>query len=264
MEYHNNMTFTSDQLQRYHRQIILPGIGEPGQQKMKDARVLIVGAGGLGSPAGYYLAAAGIGTIGIADSDIVELSNLQRQIAHRTECIGMLKTESAKSSFENLNPDANVVSITERITVKNIAGIINDFDIVVDCSDNFQTRFLINDACVLMKKTLVSGAVSGFTGHVTTIIPGQGHCFRCIFEEMPPDAEGLSCRQTGVVGAFTGVVGSLQAMEVLKLVTGVGEPLKNTLLIYDGLKSEFRKVHVARNRDCPSCGDTSSVTIQGL
>jgi len=264
MEYHINMEFTPDQIQRYHRQIILPGIGESGQQKLKNARVLIVGAGGLGSPAGYYLAAAGIGTIGIADSDVVELSNLQRQIAHSTASIGMLKTESAKSSFENLNPDVNVISIVQRITAENIAELIKDFDVVVDCNDNFQTRFLINDACVLMKKTLVSGAVAGFTGHVTTIIPGQGHCFRCIFEEMPPDAEGPSCRQAGVVGAFTGVVGSLQAMEVLKLVTGVGEPLKNILLIYDGLKSEFRKVHVAINRDCPSCGDTPSVTIQGL
>ncbi len=258
------MQLTPDQIQRYHRQIILPGIGESGQQNLKAARVFIAGAGGLGSPAGYYLAAAGIGTIAIADDDIVELGNLQRQIAHNTERIGILKSDSAQSTFKALNPEVNIISITQRITADNIAGLIRDFDIVVDCSDNFQTRYLINDACVLMKKTLVSGAVAGFRGHVTTIIPGQGHCFRCIFEEMPPDAEGPSCRQTGVIGAFTGVVGSLQAMEVLKLVTGVGEPLKNTLLIYDGLKSEFRRVNAPRNRACPACGDVPSVTIPGL
>ncbi|MCE5311574.1 MAG: HesA/MoeB/ThiF family protein [Nitrospiraceae bacterium] len=258
-----NMEFTPDQLQRYHRQMILRELGAAGQQKISDAKVFIAGAGGLGSPAGYYLAAAGIGTLAIADNDLVELSNLQRQIAHNTERIGMLKSDSAQSTFKALNPEVNIISITQRIIAENVAELIRDFDIVVDCTDNFAVRYLLNDACVLMNKPLVSGAVAGFKGHLTTIIPGQGHCFRCIFEEMPPDAEEPSCRQAGVLGAFAGVIGAMQAMEVLKLVTGAGEPLKNTLLIYDGLKSEFRRVNAPRNKDCPVCGDDPYITIPG-
>ena len=254
--------FTSEQLQRYQRQMMLPGIGLAGQQKIAESRVFIAGAGGLGSPAGYYLAAAGIGRICMADDDVVELSNLQRQIAHNTERIGMNKTRSAEATFKSLNPDIDYASMQQKITAENVASLIEGYDIVLDCSDNLSTRYLLNDACVLMSKPLVSGAVAGFTGHVTTIIPGQGHCFRCIFEDMDPYDKSLDS-QPGILGAFAGVIGSIQAMETLKIITGIGETLQNTLLIYDGLKSEFRRVHAARNRDCPACGENPTIKISG-
>ncbi|MDX9715047.1 MAG: molybdopterin-synthase adenylyltransferase MoeB [Dissulfurispiraceae bacterium] len=254
--------FTPEQLQRYHRQIILSDIGLSGQQKISEAKVFIAGAGGLGSAAGYYLAAAGIGRLCAADNDVVDLSNLQRQIAHNTERIGMNKTESAGLSFKALNPDIDFIAMPHRITADNIAACIKDYDIIVDCSDNLLARYLLNDASVMMKKPLVSGAVSGFAGHVTTVIPGQGHCFRCIFEALDPDDEALNS-QSGILGAFAGVIGSLQALEVLKLVTGIGKPLVNALLVFDGLKSEIRRVNVDRNRECPVCGDNPLINIPG-
>ncbi|MGD0884516.1 MAG: molybdopterin-synthase adenylyltransferase MoeB [Thermodesulfovibrionales bacterium] len=254
------MEFTEEQLQRYSRHIILPEVGGKGQKKLLQSKVFIVGAGGLGCPVGFYLAAAGVGTIGIIDNDTVELSNLQRQIAHSTKTIGKLKIESAKATFEALNPDVTVVGMKERINKGNIFDLIKDYDIVVDGSDNFPTRYLINDACVMVKKPLVSGAILRFEGQVTTIMPGEGHCYRCLFEQMPPAGLVPSCQEAGVIGAIPGVVGSLQAIEVIKLILGKGDILKNVLLIYDALKTTFRRVKVPKNPDCPVCGNHPTIT----
>lgn len=254
------MEFTEDQLQRYSRHIILPEVGGKGQKKILKAKVFIIGAGGLGCPVGYYLAAAGVGTIGMIDNDSVELSNLQRQIAHNTERVGMAKIDSAKATFEALNPDVKVVGLKERITKDNIKDIIRDYDIVVDGSDNFPTRYLVNDACVMLGKPLVSGAILRFEGQVTTILPKEGHCYRCLFEEMPPAGLVPSCQEAGVIGAIPGVVGSLQAIEVFKIILGKGDVLKNTLLIYDALRTTFRRVKVPKNPDCPVCGESPTIT----
>lgn len=254
------MEFTEDQLQRYSRHIILPEVGGKGQKKLLNARVFIIGAGGLGCPVGYYLAAAGVGTLGIIDNDRVEMSNLQRQIAHSTNRLGMLKVESAKETFEALNPDVKVIGIAERLSKDTIMDMLKDYDIVVDGSDNFPTRYLVNDACVLMKKPLVSGAILKFEGQVTTVVPGEGHCYRCLFEDMPPAGLVPSCQEAGVIGAIPGVVGSLQAIEVIKLILGKGEVLKNTLLIYDALKTTFRRVKIPRNKECAVCGETPTIT----
>jgi molybdopterin/thiamine biosynthesis adenylyltransferase len=254
------MEFSEEQLQRYSRHIILPEVGGKGQKKLLRSKVFLVGAGGLGCPVGFYLAAAGIGTIGVIDNDTVELSNLQRQIAHSMKTLGKPKVESAKATFEALNPDVTVVGMKERITKDNIFDLIKDYDIVVDGSDNFPTRYLVNDACVMLKKPLVSGAILRFEGQVTTIVPGQGHCYRCLFEQMPPAGLVPSCQEAGVIGAIPGVVGSLQAVEVIKLILGKGDSLKNTLLIYDALRATFRRVKVPKNPDCPVCGDHPVIT----
>ncbi len=254
------MEFTDEQIHRYSRHIILPEVGGKGQKKILQSRVLIVGAGGLGCPVGYYLAAAGVGTIGIVDNDTIELSNLQRQIAHNTERLGMPKADSAKMTFEALNPDVTVHAIKERLNKDMIMDLIKDYDIVVDGSDNFPTRYLVNDACVMAGKPLVSGAILRFEGQVTTIIPGEGHCYRCLFEEPPPPGLVPSCQEAGVLGALCGVIGSLQAMEVLKLILGKGQPLKNQLLMYNAFESSFRKVKVPRNPDCPVCSDNPRIT----
>ncbi len=254
------MDFTEDQLQRYSRHIILPEVGGKGQKKILNAKVFIVGAGGLGCPVGYYLAAAGVGIIGMIDNDTVELSNLQRQIAHNTKKLGVHKVDSAKETFEALNPDVKIIGIKERISKDNIIDLIKDYDIIVDGSDNFPTRYLVNDACVMLKKPLVSGAILRFEGQVTTILPKEGHCYRCLFEEMPPPGLVPSCQEAGVIGAITGVVGSLQATEVLKLILGKGDILKNTLLIYDALKANFRRVKVPKNPECPVCSENPTIT----
>ena len=254
------MDFTEEQLMRYSRHIILPEVGGKGQQKISDAKVLMIGAGGLGCPVGYYLAAAGVGTIAIVDNDEVELSNLQRQIAHSVNTLGVNKADSAKKTFEALNTDINVIAIKERINSKNILDLMKDYDIVVDGTDNFPTRYLINDACVMLKKPLVSGAILRFEGQVTTILPGEGHCYRCLFEEPPPAGLVPSCQEAGVLGVLPGVIGALQATEVLKLIIGKGKPLKNQLLIYDALGVDFRKVRVPKNRECPVCGENPTIT----
>ncbi|MBF0328993.1 MAG: molybdopterin-synthase adenylyltransferase MoeB [Nitrospirae bacterium] len=253
-------SFTEEQLHRYNRHIILPEVGAKGQLKLLNTKVFIVGAGGLGCPVGYYLAAAGVGTIALMDNDTVEISNLQRQIAHSTKTIGMHKVDSAKATFESLNPDVKIIGIKERINKDNILDLFRDYDIVVDGSDNFPTRYLINDACVMLKKTLVSGAILRFEGQVTTIVPGEGHCYRCLFEEMPPAGLVPTCQEAGVIGAIPGVVGALQAMEVTKAILGKGDLLKNELLIYDALKASFRKVKIPKNPDCPVCGHNPTIT----
>lgn len=254
------MEFTEDQIQRFSRHIILPEVGGKGQAKIFAAKVFIIGAGGLGSPVGYYLTAAGVGTIAMIDNDNVELSNLQRQIAHSTNTIGMPKVESAKKTFQALNPDVNIVAIKDRITRNNIFDLIRGYDIVIDGSDNFPTRYLINDACVLAGKPLVSGAILRFEGQVTTILPRKGHCYRCLFEEMPPAGLVPSCQEAGVLGVLPGIIGGLQAMEVLKLILGQGEVLQNELLIYHALTTTFRKVKVPKNPKCPVCGESPTIT----
>jgi adenylyltransferase/sulfurtransferase len=254
------MDFTEEQLQRYSRHIILPEVGGKGQAKIASAKVILVGAGGLGCPVGYYLTAAGVGTIALIDNDNVEMSNLQRQIAHNVHTIGMPKVESAQKAFNALNPEVNIVPLNIRISKDNIIDLIKDYDIVVDGSDNFPTRYLVNDACVMAKKSLVSGAILRFEGQVTTIIPGEGHCYRCLFEAPPPAGLVPSCQEAGVLGVLPGVIGALQATEVLKLILGKGEPLKGQLLIYDALKTAFRKVKVPRNPACPVCGDNPTIT----
>ncbi len=248
------MDFTEEQLKRYSRHIILPEVGGKGQAKISAAKVLIVGAGGLGCPVGYYLAAAGVGTIAMVDNDKVELSNLQRQIAHNVNTLDQYKADSAKKTFEALNPDVNVIAVKERLNSSNTLDLFRDYDIIVDGTDNFPTRYLINDACVMLKKPLVSGAILRFEGQVTTIMPGDGPCYRCLFEEPPPAGLVPSCQEAGVLGVLPGVIGALQATEVLKLIIGKGEPLKGVLLIYDALGVNFRRVRIPKNEDCPVCG----------
>lgn len=253
------MQFTDDQVQRYSRHIILPEVGGKGQKKILAARVLMVGAGGLGCPVGYYLAAAGVGTIGVVDNDIIELSNLQRQIAHNTQRVGMPKVDSLKQTLESLNPDVNVIPLKIRLNKDNIMSILNEYDMVVDGSDNFPTRYLLNDACVLAQKPLFSGAILRFEGHVTTIMPHDGHCYRCLFEEAPPAGLVPSCQEAGVLGVLPGTIGALQATEVLKHIIGKGDLLKNKLLIYSALKMDFRIIPVPRNPDCPICGKNPTI-----
>ncbi len=254
------MEFTEEQLKRYSRHIILPEVGGKGQKKIFEAKVLIVGAGGLGCPVGYFLAAAGVGTLALVDNDIVELSNLQRQIAHSTKTIGMNKAESAKKTFETLNPDVNVIPVKERVNCRNILDILNGYDIIVDGTDNFPTRYLINDACVMLKKPLVSGAILRFEGQVTTIVPNEGPCYRCLFEEPPPPGLVPSCQEAGVLGVLPGIIGGLQATEVLKLILGKGKPLIGELLIYNALETNFRKVKIPKNPDCNICGKNPKIT----
>jgi molybdopterin/thiamine biosynthesis adenylyltransferase len=254
------MDFTEDQLQRYSRHILLPEVGGKGQAKIAKAKVFIVGAGGLGCPVGYYLTAAGVGTIALIDNDTVKMSNLQRQIAHSVHTIGMPKVESAKKTFEALNPDVKSIAMQRRISKDDILDLIRDYDIVVDGSDNFPTRYLVNDACVMARKPLVSGAILRFEGQVTTIVPGDGPCYRCLFEEPPPPGLVPSCQEAGVLGVLPGVIGGLQATEVLKLILGKGEVLKGELLIYNALKTTFRKVKVPKNTSCPLCGEHPTIT----
>ncbi len=254
------MDFSEEQLKRYSRHIILPEVGGKGQKKISSAKVLIVGAGGLGCPVGYYLAAAGIGTIAMVDNDRVELSNLQRQIAHSVKTVDKYKADSAKQTFETLNPDVSVIPIKERLNSRNILEYFRDYDIIVDGTDNFPTRYLINDACVMLGKPLVSGAILRFEGQITTIIPHEGPCYRCLFEEPPPAGLVPSCQEAGVLGVLPGVIGALQATEVLKIILGKGKPLIGSLLIYDALGVNFRKVKIPKNDNCPMCGKDPKIT----
>jgi len=251
--------FTDEQIERYSRHIILPEVGGSGQQKMLDARVLLLGAGGLGSPAAYYLAAAGIGNLGIVDFDQVDLSNLQRQIIHSTERIGMLKTESAKKTIQALNPDVNVTLYNEKMDSNNIMSLIKDYDYVVDGSDNFPTRYLVNDACVMKNKTLIHGSIYRFEGQVTVFKPGDGPCYRCLYPEPPPPGMVPNCQEGGVLGVLAGVIGNLQVVEVLKLILGIGKPLVGKLLIYDALNTEFRNLRLRRDVNCPMCGEKPTI-----
>ena len=254
------MDFTDEQVLRYSRHIILKEVGGTGQRRLLDSKVCVVGAGGLGCPVGYYLAAAGVGTLAMVDNDEVELSNLQRQIAHSTRTLGVNKAESAKMTYEALNPDCRVIPVKERLSKDNALDIFREYDVIVDGTDNFPTRYLVNDACVMLKKPLVSGAILRFEGQVTTVVPGEGHCYRCLFEEPPPPGLVPSCSEAGVLGVMAGTIGALQATEVLKLILGQGRALMNELVIYDALGMSFRKVKVPRNPSCPVCSENPSIT----
>ncbi|MGD9895025.1 MAG: molybdopterin-synthase adenylyltransferase MoeB [Dehalococcoidia bacterium] len=250
---------TADQVTRYSRHIIMPQVGPSGQRKLMNAKVLIIGAGGLGSPNAVYLALAGVGTLGIVDFDVVDLSNLQRQILHQTDDIGKPKVQSAKESLAAYNPDVNVVVHEAPLTSDNAMEIISQYDIIVNGADNFATRYLVNDASYLAGKTLVDGSILLFDGQATVFEPGKG-CYRCLFPEPPPPGMVPSCAEAGVLGALCATIGSIQATEVLKKILNVGDPLVGRLLLYDALSMEFRIVKTRRNPNCPLCGDHPTVT----
>ncbi len=250
---------TPEQVTRYSRHIIMPQVGPIGQRKLMAAKVLIVGAGGLGGPSALYLALAGVGTIGIADFDIVDLSNLQRQVLHQNDDVGRPKTVSAKETLLAYNPDVKVVLHDSPLTSDNAMEIIPQYDIVVNGADNFTTRYLVNDACYFAGKPLVDGSILLFDGQATVFVPGQG-CYRCLFPAPPPPGLVPNCAEAGVLGALTGVIGSLQAIEVLKLILEIGEGMAGRLLIYDALSGEFRTVKLRRDPKCPLCGDDPTIT----
>jgi molybdopterin/thiamine biosynthesis adenylyltransferase len=255
------MALTDKQLERYSRHITLKEIGVRGQKKLLAAKVLIIGAGGLGAPAAMYLAAAGVGTIGIADCDSVELSNLQRQIIHTTGDIGKPKVQSAAETIKSLNPDVEVITYHEYVNSKNIASMIADYDFIIDGADNFPTKFLINDACVLGHKPFCHAGILRFEGQLMTYVPDVSPCYRCVFEAPPPKDAVPSCREAGVIGAMAGIIGAMQALEAVKFITGQGELLTGSMLVFDGLKMEWRKVKLPkRNPLCPVCGDTPAIT----
>lgn len=254
------MGLSEQQIERYSRQIILPNVGGKGQDKILKARVLVVGTGGLGSPCAFYLGAAGVGTIGLVDSDKAELSNLQRQILHTTSDVGVPKAESGKKRLTALNPDVNVIAHNLRITSENILGLIKDYDIVVDGTDNFPTRFLVNDACVMGSRPLIHAGIFRYDGQIMTILPKKGPCYRCLFPEPPPPGAVPSCQEGGILGAVAGVLGVLQANEALKLILGIGDLLVGKLLVFDALTSSFRTVKVPRDKDCAVCSDHPTIT----
>lgn len=255
------MAFTNEQLERYSRHIILKEVGVKGQKKLLNAKVLIIGAGGLGAPAAMYLAAAGVGTIGIADADEVDLSNLQRQIIHGTPDVGKAKVQSAKETMNLMNPDVTVNTYRTFVSADNILDLIKDYDFIIDGTDNFPAKFLINDACVMAEKPFSHAGIIRFQGQLMTYVPGEGPCYRCVFRDPPPKDAVPTCKQAGVVGAMGGVIGSLQAMEVIKYIIGQGQLLTGTLLTYDALTMNFRKVPLPKdNSDCPVCGKHPTIT----
>ena len=254
------MALSETQIERYSRHIILKEVGGKGQQKLLNARVLIIGAGGLGAPIALYLAAAGVGTIGIADADDVDLSNLQRQVIHFTPDIGKPKVVSAKEKIEAINPDVQVRTYKEWISAANIREIIDGYDFVVDGTDNFAAKFLINDACVLAGKPYSHGGILQFVGQTITVLPGQSSCYRCIFPTPPPKDAIPTCSQAGVIGVLPGVIGSLQATEAIKYLLGTGDLLTGRLLTYDALRMKFREVPLKRNHHCPVCGEQPTIT----
>jgi len=253
--------FTPDQAKRYSRHFLLPEVGAVGQQKLLNAKVLLIGAGGLGSPAGLYLAAAGVGTLGIVDDDVVDTSNLQRQVLHTTDRIGTSKVESARQTLSALNPDVKIVAHELRLTKDNVFDVIADYDLIVDGSDNFATRYLINDAAVLSNKPVVHGSIFRFDGQVSVFDASTGPCYRCLFPDPPPPDLAPNCSEAGVLGVLPGVIGVLQATEAVKLIIGIGEPLTGRLLLYDALEASFRTVHLDKDPECPICGSHAPTSI---
>jgi sulfur-carrier protein adenylyltransferase/sulfurtransferase len=245
---------TAEQRMRYSRHTLLPEVGVEGQVKLLNSKVLLIGAGGLGAPSALYLAAAGVGTIGIVDDDAVDETNLQRQVIHNAERVGMPKTESARRTIEALNPDVTVVEHRARLDATNILEILEPYDIVVDGADNFPTRYLLNDASVRLRKPVVSASILGFEGQVSTFVPFEGPCYRCLYPTPPPPELAPSCGANGVLGVMAGVMGLLQANEVIKLAAGIGEPLIGRLLLYDSLGTRFTELKVSRDPSCPICG----------
>jgi molybdopterin/thiamine biosynthesis adenylyltransferase/rhodanese-related sulfurtransferase len=247
-------TLTHEQRNRYQRHLLLPEVGEAGQQKLLESRVLLLGAGGLGSPAALYLAAAGVGTIGIIDMDVVDESNLQRQILHNMDRIGDRKVDSAKKTLTLINPDVDVVTYDTRLGADNVLDIIDGYDVIVDGTDNFPTRYLVNDASLIKKIPVVYGAIFRFEGQASVFHPYQGPCYRCLLPEPPPAEMAPSCAEAGVLGVLPGIIGSIQAMEAIKLLLGLGDSLSGRLLAYDALEESFRTFKVPRDPDCPACG----------
>jgi thiazole biosynthesis adenylyltransferase ThiF len=248
------------QIERYSRHIILKEVGGKGQQKLFDGKVLIIGAGGLGAPVALYLAAAGVGTIGIVDADDVDLSNLQRQVIHFTADIGKPKVESAREKMQAINPDVKVITYKEWVTAANINSIIADYDFIIDGTDNFAAKFLINDACVLAGKPYSHGGILQFVGQTITILPGQSPCYRCLFPQPPPKDAIPTCSQAGVIGVLPGVIGSIQATEAIKFLLGKGDLLAGRILMYDALGMKFRNVDIKRNPSCPICSEHPTIT----
>lgn len=255
------MDFTESQIERYSRHIILAEVGGKGQMKLARAKVLIIGAGGLGSPAALYLAAAGIGTLGLVDGDVVDLSNLQRQILHSTETIGKLKVESGRAMLNALNPDVTVNAYPTNVIADNVMEIVSGYDLVLDGSDNFTTRYLVNDACFFAGKPLISGSIFRFEGQLTTLKPKDGFpCYRCLYAEPPPAGLVPNCQEAGVLGVLAGTIGVLQAAEAIKEIIGVGTSLAGAILMYDALEMTFRKTRVPKDPGCPLCGPTPRIT----
>ena len=251
--------FTPEQTVRYSRHFLLPEVGEEGQAKLLNAKVLMVGAGGLGSPSAYYLAAAGVGTLGIIDNDVVDLSNLQRQILHTNDRVGMPKTESAKMTIQALNPDVRVIPYQQKLTSQNIMEIIKDYDIIVDGCDNFPTRYLVNDACVLAKKPNVHGSIFQFEGQATVFYPGKGPCYRCLYPEPPPADMAPSCQEAGVLGVLPGLIGVIQALETIKLILGKGDALVGRLVCFNTLGMEINTLKLKADPACPMCGEKPTI-----
>ena len=251
--------YTPDQLIRYSRHFLLPEVGEDGQAKLLQAKVLMVGAGGLGSPSAYYLAAAGVGTIGIIDNDVVDVSNLQRQILHANDRVGMPKVESAKKTLEGLNPDVKVIPYQAKLTSENIMEILKEYDLVIDGCDNFPTRYLVNDACVLTGKPNVHGSIFQFEGQATVFYPGKGPCYRCLYPEPPPAEMAPSCAEAGVLGVLPGLIGVIEALEAVKLILGKGETLVGRLLHFNTLTMEINTLKLRRDPNCPMCGDNPTI-----
>jgi len=258
----SDLGFTDEEIQRYARHITLPQVGGIGQRKLINSKVLVIGAGGLGSPLLLYLAAAGVGTIGIIDDDKVELSNLQRQIIHTNKSINTYKTDSAKEAILSINPNTKVTTYKERFTYRNAEDIVSDYDIIADGSDNFGTRFLANDVCYLKRKTLVSAAILRFEGQISTYTAYKdlNCCYRCLWPEPPPKGLIASCGEAGVFGALAGSIGSIQGIETLKEILGIGHSLNNYLLIFDTLSSEMRKVKIKKDNNCRLCGPNPNIT----
>jgi molybdopterin/thiamine biosynthesis adenylyltransferase/rhodanese-related sulfurtransferase len=255
-------TLSPEQRNRYQRHLLLPEVGETGQMKLLDAKVLLLGAGGLGSPAALYLAAAGVGTIGIIDMDVVDASNLQRQILHNTDRIGERKVDSAKKTLTLINPDVNVVTYDVRLGADNVLDIIDGYDVIVDGTDNFPTRYLVNDASLLKRIPVIHGSIFRFEGQVTVFNPYEGPCYRCLLPEPPPAELAPSCSEAGVLGVLPGIVGSLQAVEAIKVLLGIGDTLQGRLLAYDALEQSFRTFKVRRDPACPACGpDAGEIVI---
>ena len=254
------MAFTNEQLERYSRHIILQEVGVKGQKKLLNASVLISGAGGLGAPAALYLAAAGVGTIGIVDADEVDLSNLQRQVIHTTNDVGKAKVKSAAETMEAINPDVTVKTYRTFVDSSNIMDLIKDYDFIIDGTDNFPAKFLINDACVMAKKPFSHAGIIRFKGQLMTYVPGEGPCYRCVFKNPPPKDAVPTCKQAGVIGAMGGVIGSLQAMEAIKYIIGKGDLLTGKLLTYDALKMEFHTIKLPKDDHCAVCGDEPTIT----
>lgn len=261
LEWQVPRVLTSEQRNRYHRHLLLPEVGLEGQVRLLDSKVLLLGAGGLGSPAALYLAAAGVGKLGIVDYDVVDASNLQRQILHNEERIGMPKVDSARKTIEALNPDVEVVGYRTRLDSTNVLDIVGEYDVVVDGTDNFPTRYLLNDASVILGKPVVHGSIFRFEGQVSVFWPGKGPCYRCLYHQPPPPELAPSCAEAGVLGVLPGIVGAIQASEALKILLGIGQPLVGRLLVFDALETTFRTLKLRRDPNCPACGEGAQVRL---